>query len=453
MHSTTDKDTLTISQLNNLARDLLESHFPMVWVEGEISNLMHATSGHLYLTLKDSQAQIRAAMFKGRNKKLGFKPKDGMQVLVRAKLSLYPARGDYQLIIDQMEEAGDGALLRAFEQLKQKLAAEGLFAEEYKQPLPPLPKQIGVITSPTGAAIQDILTVLKRRFPAIPVRLYPVSVQGANAAPEIVAAIEKSNAHGLCDVLIIGRGGGSLEDLWAFNEEIVARAIAASDIPIVSAVGHETDFTIADLVADARAPTPSAAAELISPDQMEMLGLLKSFEQFFSSHLNVVLTQAKQQLHALQKRTRHPGQRLRDLSQRLDEMESRIKTSQQHFLKHKQAALNAASAELKLHTPSHQIAQLRTQNSSLYQRLRLAMMQHLQQLSQQLQLSAQQLNAVSPLATLERGYAIVSNKQGNIIKKGSELKPGDVVNTRLHVGEFTAQVLTVSNANDTQSET
>lgn len=450
-NKTTTNDTLSISQLNNLARDLLESHFPMVWVEGEISNLVRPTSGHLYLSLKDSQAQIRAAMFKGRNQKLGFSPKDGMQVLVRAKLSLYPARGDYQLIIDQMEEAGDGALRRAFEQLKQKLAAEGLFAEAYKQPLPALPKQIGVITSPTGAAIRDILTVLKRRFPAIPVRLYPVSVQGTNAAPEIVAAIEKSNAHGLCDVLIIGRGGGSLEDLWAFNEEIVARAIAASNIPIVSAVGHETDFTIADLVADTRAPTPSAAAELISPDQLEMLDMLKSFEQLFNFHLNALLTQAKHKLQTLQKRTRHPGQRLRDLSQRLDEMESRIKNSQQHFLKHKKAELNAISAELKLQTPSHKIAQLSAENSALYQRLRLAMMQHLQQLSQQLQLSAQQLNAVSPLATLERGYAIVSNKQGNIVKQSTELKPGDVVNTRLHAGKFTAAVVAVSN--DTQSET
>ncbi len=444
MNSASNKDVLSISQLNSLARDLLESHFPMIWVEGEISNLVRPSSGHLYLTLKDAQAQIRAAMFKGRNQRLGFTPKDGMQVLVRAKLSLYPARGDYQLIIDQMEEAGDGALRRAFEQLKQKLAAEDLFADEYKQPLPSLPRHIGVITSPTGAAIQDILTVLQRRFPAIPVSLYPVSVQGSNAAPDIVAAIKKSNEQGLCDVLIVGRGGGSLEDLWAFNEEIVARAIAASEIPIVSAVGHETDFTIADFVADHRAATPSAAAELVSPDQLEMLDLLNSYEQLLNFHLNAVFTQARQKLHALQKRTRHPGQRLRDLSQRLDELESRIQNSQQHFMKHKQVELNAAYAKLKLFIPSHHIDQLNHQNQTLSKQLALAMAQKLQQCSQQLQLSAQQLNTVSPLATLQRGYAIISNKQGNIIKNSRQLKAGEIINTRLHAGEFSAQVLDVS---------
>lgn len=452
MNSANNKDVLSISQLNSLARDLLESHFPMIWVEGEISNLARPSSGHLYLTLKDAQAQIRAAMFKGRNQRLGFTPKDGMQVLVRAKLSLYPARGDYQLIIDQMEEAGDGVLRRAFEQLKQKLTAEGLFADEYKQPLPSLPKHIGVITSPTGAAIQDILTVLQRRFPAIPVSLYPVSVQGDNAAPDIVAAIEKSNKQKLCDVLIIGRGGGSLEDLWAFNEEIVARAIAASEIPIVSAVGHETDFTIADFVADQRAATPSAAAELVSPDQLEMLDLLNSFEQLLNFHLSAVFTQARQKLHALQKRTRHPGQRLRDLSQRLDELESRIKNSQQHFLKHKQAELNAASAKLKLFIPSHHIDQLNHQNQALSKQLGLAMAQKLQQCSQQLQLSAQQLNSVSPLATLQRGYAIISNKQGNIIKNSRQLKAGEIINTRLHAGGFSAQVLDISKSKDAQNE-
>ena len=444
MNSAPNKDILSISQLNNLARDLLESQFPMIWVEGEISNSAQPSSGHIYLTLKDSQAQIRAAMFKGRNQRLKFTPENGMQVLVRAKLSLYPARGDYQLIIDQMEEAGDGALRRAFDQLKQKLSDEGLFAEDKKLALPDFPRQIGVITSPTGAALQDILSVLKRRFPAIPVRLYPVAVQGAHAAPEIVAALDKSNAHGLCDVLIIGRGGGSLEDLWAFNEEIVARAIANSEIPIVSAVGHETDFTIADLVADTRAPTPSVAAEMISPDQTDILETLTDYERLLGLHFKNKLFQAKQALNGLQKRTRHPGQRLMDLNQRLDGLESRIQSSILNQLRHKQSDLNAATAHHKLFTPEHKILQLGATNKALYQRLLLTIKQNLQTASQQLKSSALQLNSVSPLATLERGYAIVRNNQGKIIKQSSEIKPGEVVNTTLHSGEFTAQVLEIT---------
>jgi len=443
MKSPTNKDILSISQLNNLARDVLESQFPMIWVEGEISNLAQPSSGHIYLTLKDSQAQIRAAMFKGRNQKLDFSPENGMQVLVRAKLSLYPARGDYQLIIDQMEDAGDGALRRAFDQLKQRLAKEGLFAEDNKLTLPNFPRQIGIITSPTGAALHDILSVLQRRFPAIPVRLYPVAVQGAQAAPDIVAAIDKSNAHALCDVLIIGRGGGSLEDLWAFNEEIVARAIARSEIPVVSAVGHETDFTIADLVADTRAPTPSVAAEMISPDQIDILDMLADYEQLLSLHFKNKLTQAKHALLSLQKRTRHPGQRLRELNQRLDGLEYRIQTGMLNQLKHKQSDLNTSATHLKVFTPEHKILQFSAANKVIYQRLKLAIKQKLQHSRQQLKLSGQQLNSVSPLATLERGYAIVHNNQGKIIKLSSEVKPGEVINTTLQSGEFTAQVLDI----------
>lgn len=440
------KDVLTVNQLNHLARDLLENHFPMVWVEGEISNLARPSSGHMYLTLKDSEAQIRAAMFKGRNQKLRFTPEDGMQVLVRAKLSLYPARGDYQLIIDQMEEAGDGALRRAFEELKHKLAKEGLFAEENKRPLPEFPRRIGVITSPTGAAIRDIISVLKRRFPIVPVNIYPVAVQGENAAAEIISAIEKSNQGNLCDVLIVGRGGGSLEDLWAFNEEELARAIFQSDIPVVSAVGHETDFTIADFVADCRAPTPSAAAELISPDQDELMNLMKDYEQTFNLHLKNQLKHFKHQLHALQKRNRHPGQRLRDLSQRLDGLESRIRISLRHTIKAKQASLKTASAHLKSQTPENQILQLREINTALNKRLKLGIAQSIKSNSLQLRSISQQLNAVSPLATLERGYSIVRDNRGKIVKNSSQLKPGEVINAKLHVGEFKAKVTEVTSS-------
>jgi len=266
---TPDRDVYTVSRLNQTARQLLEQGLPRIWLEGELSNLSRPSSGHLYFTLKDSRAQIRGAMFRNRNQLLRFRPQEGMQMLVRCRISLYEPRGDYQLIAESMEEAGDGALQRAFEELKRKLDLEGLLRAEHKQPLPLLPRRIGVVTSPSGAAIRDVLSVLKRRFPAIPVMVYPVPVQGKEAGREIAAMLHRAGERRECDVLILTRGGGSLEDLWAFNEEVVARAIHDCPVPVISAVGHEVDFTIADFVADQRAPTPSAAAELASPDQYE----------------------------------------------------------------------------------------------------------------------------------------------------------------------------------------
>src|SRR5690554_997535 len=265
-----NRDILSVSQLNRRAKQLLETHLPLLWVEGELSNVSQPSSGHWYFTLKDAQAQVRCAMFRNRNQLVRFIPQQGQQVLIRARVSLYEGRGDYQLIAEHLEESGAGALQRAFDELKLKLAAEGLFEQSCKQPLPSLPRHIAVITSPTGAAVRDILSVLKRRFPAIPVTVIPVAVQGKEAAPQIVKAIEQANRSGLFDVLVVGRGGGSLEDLWPFNEEIVARAIFASALPVVSAVGHEVDFTIADFVADLRAATPTAAAELLAPVEHEL---------------------------------------------------------------------------------------------------------------------------------------------------------------------------------------
>ena len=274
----------SVSELNQYAREILENSFPMIWLEAEVSNLVQPSSGHIYLTLKDKNAQVRGAMFKGRNQRLTFKPKNGDQVLVKGRLSLYAPRGDYQLIIDAMQEAGLGALQRAFEVLKRKLAAEGLFADELKKPLPAHPNAIGVVTSPTGAAIQDIISVLKRRFPLTPIIIYPCAVQGEEAPAQLVSAIQTANRRRECEVLIVGRGGGSLEDLWAFNNESLARAIRASNIPIVSAVGHQIDFAIADFVADVRAPTPSAAAELLSQDQAELRARFAGFEQLLARH-------------------------------------------------------------------------------------------------------------------------------------------------------------------------
>ena len=266
-----DREVYTVSQLNQAAKNLLEGSFPLIWISGEISNLSQPSSGHMYLTLKDEAAQVRCAMFRFRNSLLSFAPKNGMQVLARAKVSLYEGRGEFQLIIEHMEEAGDGLLRRKFDELKHRLAALGLFNHEHKKPLPALPQCIGVVTSATGAAIRDIISVLKRRMPAIPIMIYPAAVQGSEAAGQIVKAINLANQRQECDVLIVGRGSGSLEDLWPFNEEIVAHAIFNSEIPIISAVGHEIDYTIADFVADVRAATPSAAAELISPHQQELL--------------------------------------------------------------------------------------------------------------------------------------------------------------------------------------
>ncbi|NNG14391.1 MAG: exodeoxyribonuclease VII large subunit, partial [Gammaproteobacteria bacterium] len=276
---TPQRQVFSVSELSGAARELLEDNFPLIWVEGEISNLAQPASGHIYFSLKDPSAQLRCAMFRMKRRLLDFDPENGQQVLVRAKVSLYEARGDFQLIIEHMEEAGDGALRREYEAMKRRLRNEGLFEAAHKQAIPELPKQIGVLTSPTGAAIRDILSVLKRRFPSIPILIYPVPVQGQGATKKIAQAIELANIRRECDVLLLSRGGGSLEDLWAFNEELLAHAIFKSEIPIVSAVGHEVDFTIADFVADVRAATPSAAAELLSPDRQEWLARLNSLQR------------------------------------------------------------------------------------------------------------------------------------------------------------------------------
>ena len=298
------RDIYTVSRLNREARSLLEGEFGTIWIEGELSNLARPRSGHLYFSLKDEAAQSRCAMFRSRNSLLGFDPREGIHVIARARVGMYEPRGEFQLIVEHMELAGEGMLRINFEQLKRKLAAEGLFAVEAKQELPVWPNRIGIITSASGAAIRDIVTVLARRNPTIEVLLYPASVQGSNAAPELVRAIRLANARNECDVLIVGRGGGSLEDLWAFNEESVARAIFASTIPIVSAVGHEIDFTIADLVADTRAPTPSASAEICSPHRDEIMRTLQIAENRLLNAITSKNAALKQQLGHLRARLR-----------------------------------------------------------------------------------------------------------------------------------------------------
>lgn len=439
-NTTDERHVFSVSELNLFAKNLLETTLPSLWLEGEVSNLAQPRSGHIYLTLKDDNAQVRAAMFKGRNMRLRFKPSNGQQVLVKGRLSLYTPRGDYQLIIDQMEEAGLGALQRAFEQLKQKLHQEGLFEDSRKRELPVHPKSIGVITSPTGAAIHDITSVLARRFPLLPVTVYPVAVQGDAAPSQLIKALETANRRKECDVLIIGRGGGSLEDLWAFNNEQLARAIANSNIPIVSAVGHQVDFTIADFVADLRAPTPSAAAEMLSQDQDELYGTFAGYQHWLQDKISQIINQHGQSLAWLEKQLIHPGKRLEEHSQRLDDLETRLLLQMKQTLNLGQAEFTTQKAQLLAQTPRHHIEQLNMRIAALQQRSQLACQQALKDANTAIAHIAQRLDTVSPLATLSRGYSITKNNKGALIRTASDVAIGETITTDLGSGTLTSQV-------------
>lgn len=441
-----NRNIITVTQLNRETSQLLAEHFLTVLVEGELSNTAQPASGHLYFTLKDANSQVRCAMFRTQQRRLAFKPENGKQVIVKAQVSLYEPRGDYQLIVEHIEEAGDGALRRAFDALKQKLSDQGLFDVAHKQDLPTLPIAIGVITSPSGAAIRDILTVLQRRFAAIPVIVYPVAVQGENAKHEIARAIALANQDKQCDVIILGRGGGSLEDLWAFNEELVARAIFASKIPIISAVGHETDFTIADFVADLRAATPSAAAEHASPDQQQWRSRFIDLESRLQQQLQRKLNQKQQALDWLSQRLQqqHPGQKLARNTQRLNELEARLKRSMHTRLRYITGIVAAKSAHLWQHNPMTILNSHRQRQDYLSQRLFFATRHKLEQFKQRLLNSSQTLHAVSPLATLGRGYALAVNPStGEIIRSIEQISIGDMIQTRLGLGLFTSQIKTI----------
>ncbi len=435
-----NRSAISVSELNRQVKSLLEHSFMTLQVEGEISNLARPSSGHWYFTLKDDRAQVRCAMFRGRNQQVRFRPKEGDQVVVMAKVSLYEGRGDFQLICEQMQESGQGRLQQAFERLKLQLSQEGLFEASRKRPLPSPARHIGVITSPTGAAIHDILQVLQRRCPSLPVALYPTAVQGNEAAAQIVRALELANRDGRCDALIVGRGGGSLEDLWPFNEESVARAIAASDIPVVSAVGHEVDISISDLVADLRAPTPSAAAELLSPDQSQLQQQLQVLRQRLSRQTLRTLEQHRARLEHLRARLRHPGERLREQSQRLDQLELRLQRALNLRLQHSDQRLEALHQRLQRSSPSRLLVRKQQQLAPLQQRLQHGIELLLQQRRQQLQFQVRQLNGVSPLATLERGYAIVQDQNGQAITRQEQVSPGDQIRARLHQGTLICTV-------------
>ncbi len=446
--------TLTVSQLNRQARTLLESHFDFIWVEGEISNFAAPSSGHWYFSLKDGNAQVRCAMFRNRNQRVRFTPGNGDHIRLRCRVSLYEGRGEFQLIVEHLEHAGAGALQAAFEKLKAALLAEGLFNPERKKPLPETVSHLGVITSPTGAAIHDILTVLKRRCPAIAVSVLPVAVQGEGAAAEIVAAIENANRwqrEGKIDLdaLIVGRGGGSLEDLWPFNEESVARAIAASELPIVSAVGHEVDFTIADMAADHRAPTPSAAAELLSPDQREWQQRLEAIEANLVRLIRRRLADAATELGHLRRRLKHPGAQLREQAQRLDDLEQRLVRAQANLLQRRRSELALLESRLRAHSPLPRLQRLQRETEQLGQRLEVAMRQRLHQAGEQLAHLAQMLDSLSPLATLSRGYAIVTDSEGKVVTDAAAVSVGDQVEARLARGRLG---LTVNTADEESLE-
>ena len=436
----TDRQIYSVSQLNRSVRQLLETQLPLLWVEGEISNFARPASGHWYLSLKDEQAQVRCAMFRNANQRVNFQPANGTQILVRCRAGLYEGRGEYQLIIEHMEEAGFGALQRKFEQLKQQLTNEGLFDNQHKRPMPTSVSHIGVITSATGAAVKDILSVLHRRFPAIKVSIFPTAVQGEQAAAQIIDALAMANQQGQCDALIVGRGGGSLEDLWPFNEESVARAIFNSEIPIVSAVGHEVDFTIADFVADLRAPTPSAAAELLSPDGQDLLNQFMGFEVLLSEALIRIIRQLEQRTDYLQKRLQHPGRKLQQQSQHMAHLQIRLQRAIAAQLQQQRATIDQLQNKLRSESPEQTISHSQQRITQSVKQLMRSIQQQLANKQTKTNQTMHLLDTVSPLSTLGRGYAIMRDQHNAVIKTVNEVSAGDQLTGQLADGEIVVSV-------------
>jgi len=426
----------TVSRLNHVVRLLLEQEMGLVWLTAEISNLVQHSSGHWYFTLKDQQAQIKAAMFKGQNRRVSFRPQNGQQILVQGQLSLYEARGDYQLIVEKMQPAGDGLLQMKLEALKTQLTTEGLFDPLRKRPLPLQPKKIGIITSPTGAAIHDMLTILARRDPSLPIILYPSAVQGESAALALVKALETAWQRNECELLIIGRGGGSLEDLWCFNDERVVRAIASSPIPIVSAVGHETDVTLSDFAADLRAPTPSAAAELVSRDQQQQLHKLGQHQHRLQQAIQLRLQQY--QLSWQQKFARlniqNPEFQLRQKIQRQDELQSRLERAITQKIVQARQQWGIQHQRLQQQSPDKLVPVLAKQHAYLYQRLLRIIQNRLSDREQTLSRLSSQLHALSPLQVLARGYSVTTNNKGELIRNSQQVTDGEKLHIRLHQG-------------------
>lgn len=432
----------SVSRLNSEVRVLLERGLGVVWVEGELSNFSQPSSGHWYFSLKDRASQVRCAMFRLKNSALGFTPKAGQQVLARGRVSLFEPRGEYQLIVDHLEEAGVGALQREFERLKAKLAAEGLFASEHKRSLPRFPRRIAVVTSPTGAAIRDVLNILARRFPPAAVLVYPAAVQGAAAAPAIVYALQQASQRMDCDVLILARGGGSLEDLWCFNDERVARAIRACAVPVVTGIGHEIDFTIADFAADARAPTPSGAAELVAPDSVACLQALTRMEGRLSACARRELRSVSSRFANVTARLKqaHPGMRLTHQAQRLDDLEQRLAGAANAVLHTCRHRLNDAFTRFLQHSPQHLAREYGHRHEGLDSRLRRAMEQYRARLTHRVDLALRTLKAAGPEATLARGFAVVTREDGTVVTDARSVPAGEEIEARLASGRLRARV-------------
>ena len=440
----TNRTILNVSELNAEVSLFLKQGFPLLWVEGEISNFSRPASGHFYFSLKDASAQIRCAMFRNRNMHIDVKPENGLKVLVRGRVGLYEARGEFQLIAEHMEDAGTGLLQKQFEELKAKLAAKGWFDALFKKKIPAYPQQIGIISSPTGAALRDILNVLKRRCPQIPVLIYPAAVQGAKAAIELETAVHQANLDKSCDVLIIARGGGSIEDLAAFNDENLASALYETDIPVVSGIGHEIDFTIADFIADQRAPTPSAAAELVSPDSVQLRSNLQRLEQKMHRTMQLVFKQKSERFNWLSKRLQQqkPYYQLQQQAQRLDELQMRFKQQMQQLLTNKSKELESLGKQLQANSPRRLMATKQQKLAQMTTLLQHAIEAQVDHKKSDLALQLAKLDALSPLKTLERGYAIVMDegKQG-VISSVSQLKTGDRVNIKMKDGEILSEVI------------
>ncbi|WP_115584468.1 exodeoxyribonuclease VII large subunit [Xanthomonas dyei] len=436
-----NQQILAPSQLNTLARDLLEGSFPLVWVEAELSSVTRPSSGHLYFTLKDARAQIRCAMFKPKSTWLKFQPREGLRVLARGRLTLYEARGDYQLVLDHMEEAGEGALRRAFDELRARLAAEGLFDAERKQPLPAHVRRLAVITSPSGAAVRDVLSVLARRFPLLEVDLLPSLVQGDSAAAQVTSLLQRADASGRYDVILITRGGGSLEDLWAFNDERLARAIAAAQTPVVSAVGHETDFSLSDFVADVRAPTPSVAAELLVPDQRELVARVRRARARIAQLQQHALGNAMQRADrlALRLRAHSPQARLQLLQRRQEEAGRQLRARMTQLLERLQARVQRGQTRLQAQNPQRNLATLQQRLRALHPQA--AMQRRLQHDQLRLRGMVRSLEAVSPLATVARGYAIVTRPaDGSVVRSAADVAPGERLRAQLADGSIAVRV-------------
>lgn len=444
-HTEDGEYVFSVRELNIATRDLLENHFHVLWVSGEISNLVMHSSGHIYFSLKDEQAQVRCAWFRGKQGPTRFKIENGQQVLVRALVTLYPERGDYQLVVEKVELAGLGLLQQQLEALKRKLHAQGLFDPAHKKPLPQFPETIGIITSPTGAALQDMLTVLKRRAPFINIRIYPCLVQGEGAPKSIIKAITRADLEKKCDVLVLARGGGSLEDLWAFNDEALAAAIFACELPVVSAVGHEIDFSISDFVADVRAPTPSAAAELVSPDLFHLLDILSKKR----THLNFLIKRSLENysysVDQISRMLKHPKQRLEEQKLKLQFYREKIHQVIHRLFTVKKHQFELGKHNLSKNFPSLKINQNKQLLSQKINSLQFLISKQVAQKKNSFLVQVEKLETLSPISVLARGYAIAYSSEKKVIDSISKVAAGDDLEVRVQDGTLLCQVKSIKN--------